>query len=109
MRAVRKEKTFLSNESAVSGEEFAQEIAISDGLKIQKRQGHPKFQPRRSAFDKTSSPTNQKFSERLVHLIKRISTKELGLVMRRIVNVIDGDVDIQRSQLSLVHLCQFAG
>ena len=97
-------------------------------LKIQKQQGHPKilrqdvqdFQDLQDVSCKScqilkilshyySSPTDQKFPERLVHLVKRISTKQDRLVVRRIVDVICCYIDIQRSQLSLVHLLQLAG
>jgi hypothetical protein len=98
MRAVKEGETSLSNESAVRVTDIPEENLISDGLEIQKLQGHPKIHPRKPAAKKYSLPTHQKIFERLVHLIKRISTKQLCLVMRWIVNVIGGGVDIQRSQ-----------
>ena len=53
-------------------------------------------------------PTNQKLSERLVHLVERICTKQELLKVRGIVNEIGGDFEVQRSQLSLVHLGQLS-
>jgi hypothetical protein len=84
-------------------------IEFSDDLEIQKLQGHPKFHPQDPRLNKTISPTHEEILELVVHLIERLCTEELCLIMRWIENVIGGGVNVQRSQLSFVHLGKFAG
>src|SRR5215216_13522 len=70
---------------------------------IQKSQGfHPKTQL------SSGLPTNQKLFERLVHRVERVCTKQQCLEVRWVVHVIGGGFEIQRYQLSLVHLRQLS-
>ena len=91
---------------------------VSEGVLIQKRQGHPKarrvgtwagfiddfflWRARRSQL-----PMREEISQPLIHFVERISTKKDRLIMCRIVDVVRRGFEIERTQLGFVHFLQF--